>query len=103
MSGQSYVSGRAEAKKAESVPSAINAPYPHKPSLTKREIEITRLVVQGFTNHKIAEKLSISLQTVQTHRKNVIRKTGSKNIMGLINYAIQNGLIEDIMLSRPYR
>lgn len=98
MNGRQYVSGKAETEKLELTPSEAPVTNQNKSSLTRRELEITRLIVQGFTNNEIADKLSISLQTVQTHRKNLIRKTGSKNVIGLINYAVQNGLIEGAIL-----
>lgn len=61
--------------------------------LTNRETEILRLIVQGLLNKEIAEKLNISLNTVLTHRKNIISKTGIKTVSGLTFYCIRNGLI----------
>ena len=54
--------------------------------LSLREIEILGLIMQGLTNVMIAEKLFISYETVKTHRKNILEKTGSKNTACLINY-----------------
>lgn len=54
--------------------------------LTVREIEIIGLVMQGYTNHEIAEKLFISYETVKSHRKHILEKTGAKNTAALINY-----------------
>lgn len=62
--------------------------------LTEREIEIVRLIVKEFSSAEIAEKLFISQRTVETHRKNILRKTGVKNIVGLIKYAYDNKLTE---------
>ncbi|MDD2327144.1 MAG: LuxR C-terminal-related transcriptional regulator [bacterium] len=62
-------------------------------SLTNRETEILRLIVQGHTNREIAEELVISHNTVLTHRKNIIAKTGIKTVSGLTFYCIRNGLI----------
>lgn len=61
--------------------------------LTNREIEILKLIVQGYMNKEIAEKLNISLNTVLSHRKNIISKTGIKTISGLTFYAISNGYV----------
>ncbi len=61
--------------------------------LTNRETEILRLIVQGNINKEIAERLNISLNTVLTHRKNIIAKTGIKTVSGLTFYSIRNGLI----------
>lgn len=54
--------------------------------LTAREIEIIGLIMQGLTNNEIAEKLFISYETVKSHRKNILEKTGAKNTAALINY-----------------
>ena len=61
--------------------------------LTNRETEILKLIVQGLLNKEIADKLNISLNTVLTHRKNIIAKTGIKTVSGLTFYCIRNGLI----------
>lgn len=62
--------------------------------LTKREEEILRLIAQEMTNNEIADRLFISMHTVETHRKNLIRKIGVKNTAGLVKYAMQQGLAE---------
>ncbi len=62
-------------------------------ALTNRETEILRLIVQGHTNKEIADELNISRNTVLTHRKNIIAKTGIKTVPGLTFYCIRNGLI----------
>ena len=66
--------------------------------LSDRENEILGCVVKGMTNKEIAEKHFISIHTVITHRKNVVRKTGIKSVSGLTVYALLNNLItyEDI-------
>lgn len=65
----------------------------HVHQLTNREEEILRLIVTGHLNKEIAEKLNISHNTVLTHRKNIIAKTGIKTVSGLTFYAIRKGLI----------
>jgi DNA-binding NarL/FixJ family response regulator len=62
--------------------------------LTEREIEIVRLVTQEFSTAQIAEKLFISPRTVDTHRKNILQKTGVKTIVGLMRFAFENELLE---------
>lgn len=62
-------------------------------NLTERETEIIRLITQDFSTAQIAEKLFISPRTVDTHRKNIIAKTGVKTIVGLMRFAYDNGLI----------
>lgn len=54
--------------------------------LSIREIEVLGLIMQGMTNHEIAEKLFISFETVKSHRKKILEKTGAKNTAALINY-----------------
>ncbi len=61
--------------------------------LTNRELEIVRLIASELTNRQIAQRLSISERTVETHRKNVFRKTGSNNMVGLLKYAYANHII----------
>ncbi len=61
--------------------------------LTEREIEIVKLIAQEFSNAEIANKLCISERTVETHRKNIYRKTNTKTIVGLIKYAVEQKLI----------
>lgn len=61
--------------------------------LTRRELEILELISKGYSNAEIAEKLFISIRTVDTHKNNLIVKTGSKNIVSLLIYAIKNKII----------
>lgn len=61
--------------------------------LTSREIEIVRLLAQELSNKQIAESLFISERTVETHRKNMLRKTGTNSIVGLLNYAYKHKLL----------
>jgi DNA-binding NarL/FixJ family response regulator len=60
--------------------------------LTEREIEVLKLIVHENTTSEIAEKLFISVHTVETHRKNLIKKVKVKNLAGLVKYDVQNGL-----------
>ena len=61
--------------------------------LTSREEEILRLIVKEYSSRQIAEILFISERTVETHRKNILRKTGSANLVALIKYAYANNLV----------
>jgi DNA-binding NarL/FixJ family response regulator len=61
--------------------------------LTKREIEVLKLVAQEHTNHEIADKLFISTLTVDTHRKHILLKLGVKNTVGLVKYCLQYNLL----------
>jgi len=61
--------------------------------LTKREKEILILICDEFSTAEIADKLHLSRHTVESHRKNLLAKTGSKNLAGLVKFAIQNKFI----------
>ncbi len=63
--------------------------------LTKREQEILQLVCKEFSNAEIAEKLFLSIGTVETHRKRIIAKLGVNNTVGLVKFAVRHGLIND--------
>ena len=62
--------------------------------LSKREVEILKLICKEYSNGEIAEKLFLSISTIETHRKNLIAKLGVNNTVGLVKYAIRNNLIE---------
>jgi DNA-binding NarL/FixJ family response regulator len=62
--------------------------------LTRRELEVLQLIAEGMTDQEIAEKLFLSMRTVNWHRANLIAKTGSKNTVNLITYAIKNKLVD---------
>jgi DNA-binding NarL/FixJ family response regulator len=61
--------------------------------LTDREIEIIRLIEKEYNNKQIAEELFISERTVETHRKNIFRKTNTNSVIGLVKYAYEYKLI----------
>ncbi len=63
--------------------------------LSKRELEIIGLICQEYSSTEIAEKLFISKSTVDVHRKNILQKTEAKNLVGLIRFAIQHGIVKD--------
>ena len=61
--------------------------------LTIREIEIIKLIEKEYSNKKIADSLFLSERTVETHRKNIFRKTKTSSLIGLIKYAYEHKLI----------
>lgn len=61
--------------------------------LTEREIEVLRLVAQGFSSTEVGAQLFISPRTVDTHRNNLIQKLGVNGIAGLVQFAIKNKLV----------
>jgi two-component system nitrate/nitrite response regulator NarL len=66
---------------------------PSEGQISERELEVLRLLTDEKTSREIAEQLFISERTVEAHRKNLLRKTGSTNTVGLIKYAYQKKLI----------
>jgi two-component system response regulator NreC len=62
--------------------------------LSRRELEVLRLICKEFSNAEIAEKLFLSVSTVETHRKNLIAKLGVNNTVGLVKFALRNNLID---------
>lgn len=71
---------------------------PRRPSipLSAREIEILQLVCQQYTAEEIAKQLFLSVKTVNGHRNNLLLKTGSKNVTGLVIYAVKNEIVKII-------
>jgi DNA-binding NarL/FixJ family response regulator len=65
-------------------------------AISPREKEVLRLIIDELSNQEIAEKLFISVRTVEAHKRNLLEKTGSKNLAGLVKYAITNFIFEDL-------
>ena len=61
--------------------------------LTTRETEILRLILNEYTSKEIGEHLKISMRTVETHRKNILKKTGAKNLVALVKYGLRQNLL----------
>ena len=61
-------------------------------ALSEREIEVLSLIAQELNTNEIAEKLFVSVNTVETHRKSLFKKLGVKNAIGLIKFALRHGL-----------
>jgi len=62
--------------------------------LTDRETEVLKLVGEGFINKEIADKLCISIRTVDAHKSHIMQKLGLKSTVDLVKYAIKNKLID---------
>jgi len=62
--------------------------------LSRRELEVLRLICKEYSNAEIADKLFLSVSTVETHRKNLIAKLGVNNTVGLVKFALRNNLID---------
>ena len=62
--------------------------------VTEREIEIIKYIAEGLSNKQIADKLSLSTHTVNTHRKNIMNKLDVNNTAGIVMFAVKNQLLE---------
>ncbi|WP_407405913.1 response regulator transcription factor [Chryseobacterium sp.] len=68
--------------------------YNFKDPLTKREMEILKLICNGFSSKDICQQLFISINTVETHRKRILMKLNVKNSVGVVKYALENNIID---------
>ena len=64
----------------------------HETGLTERELEIVRLVASGYKNKEVGNTLTISERTVKTHLTNIFQKLGVRDRVGLVMFALRNGL-----------
>ena len=64
--------------------------------LTDREKEVLHLILKEYSNKEIADSLFVSVRTVDAHKRNLLDKTGSKNVAGLVLYAIDRQLFDDV-------
>ena len=76
------------------LPPTVRDDGEQRPVLTRREIEVMALIVQGFINKEVADKLHIGLSTVITHRKNIMEKLGLKSVSALTIYAVTHGYVD---------
>jgi len=74
--------------------SASGDTIPRQLNLTGRETEILRLYAHGMSNQEIAESLSISIRTVETHKNNIMQKYNFKSTVDLVKFAIRNKLTD---------
>jgi DNA-binding NarL/FixJ family response regulator len=63
--------------------------------ITNREKDVLKLIVKEFNNQEIADKLFISIRTVDAHRRNLLQKTGSRNAVGLVKFAIETSIFDE--------
>jgi two-component system, NarL family, response regulator NreC len=88
--GETYINPQLGARLAAEPPPPEGTPD----DLTDREVEVLGLLAQGYMNPEVAERLVISVRTVETHRANIHRKTGITSRAELIAYAVENGMVE---------
>jgi DNA-binding NarL/FixJ family response regulator len=94
--GDSYFSREVSAILIEQLQKPASSRKKHTEiPISPRELEVLKLIAQEFSNAEIAEKLYISIRTVDTHRRNLLEKLGVKNTAGLVKFAIQKGLVDE--------
>ncbi len=64
-----------------------------RPLLTAREMQVVELIDKSYPNVQIAYALAISIRTVETHRKNIFKKTGCHNALALVKWAYTNNVL----------
>lgn len=90
-SGSSYLSSQASDKLLEQF---NDAPEEKDETLSKREVDVLKAIVSGAGNKDIADKLHISVRTVETHRLRIKKKLGATSTAGLVMIALEKGLIK---------
>ena len=90
LAGETYINPNLGARMA----AAPDVPTGPPDDLTPREVEVLGLIALGYMNPEIADRLVLSVRTVETHRANIQRKTGLTTRAELIAYAIENDLVE---------
>ncbi len=94
LKGNNYFSPVVQERIMQSV---IDGSKAHKNvKLSKRELEVLKLIFDEKSNNEIADELFISLRTVEAHKHNVMEKTGSKNMASLVKFAIREKLFDDM-------
>ena len=88
--GERYFSGGSPSKRLANASDAASAA-----GITPREREILKLIADGLTTKEIAAQLSISVPTVETHRGNLMTKTGTRNVAGLVRFAVEAGALRE--------
>ncbi|MEO6070975.1 MAG: response regulator transcription factor [Chitinophagaceae bacterium] len=93
MQGEKYISPQISNNLFSHLTDRNVQPTDIEKQLTIREVEIIRYIADGLTNHEIADKLFLSIVTVDTHRKNMLAKLHVKNTASLVKYAADHKLL----------
>lgn len=93
-SGGMYFSDEISAEMMRAISDNERKSKSNEPELTARELEIVKLINKEMSNLQIAEQLFISERTVETHRKNIFRKTETKGVVGLLKWARERGYLD---------
>ncbi len=94
--GSTYYCTATSMKLAKMIAESKFNPYRNHPvkKFTVRETDIIKLICEQYTNKEIATKLGLSIRTVESHREKIHEKTGAKNSIGVVIYAIKHNLYE---------
>ena len=92
--GEQYLSKVVSDTLMQSLIGKASAARQYIPEMTRREKEVLILIARELTTQEISDQLHISLNTVETHRKNLLSKFGVRNSVGLIKMALERGLLE---------
>jgi DNA-binding NarL/FixJ family response regulator len=92
--GEQYLSKVVSDTLMQSLMGKSSSTRPYIPEMTRREKEVLSLIAKELTTQEISDHLHISLNTVETHRKNLLSKFGVRNSVGLIKMALERGLLE---------
>jgi DNA-binding NarL/FixJ family response regulator len=92
--GESYISSRVNQALLDELTKPTLDKSSFIPELTRREKQILILITEEYTTPQIAEKLFISVNTAESHRKNLLHKLNAKNVAGLVRIAMEKGLLD---------
>jgi DNA-binding NarL/FixJ family response regulator len=92
--GETYISSRVNQALLDDLIKPTLKKSAYIPELTRREKEILILITEEFTTPEIAKKLFISVNTAESHRKNLLHKLDAKNVAGLVRIAMEKGLLD---------
>lgn len=94
--GEQYLDGALADRVAGAYVTRHSAPTAQRPRISERETEVLRLIAQGHSNREIAERLGLSVKTVEVHKANVMRRLHLHGRVDIIRFAVQQGWLEDI-------
>jgi DNA-binding NarL/FixJ family response regulator len=93
MQGQRYLSSQIPRQVLDAILVAGDGRQDHIQNLTERERQVLRMIAEGHTSAQIAEKLNISVRTVEKHRANLKAKLGLASQAEIVHFAIQQGIV----------
>lgn len=93
-SGNIYLCNSAKDRMVGYISHQNNSTQNNQENLTKRELEVMKLICEGHSSKVISEKLFISINTVESHRKKILMKLNVKNSVGIVKYAVENNMLE---------